>query len=345
MTQEFKKFQTAVFFGLLILMLGLFGWIIRPYIFPLFWAVVFAIIFAPVYRKILARTKRKSMSAGLTVLIVVLLVIIPLLAILGLVVQQTVDAYSLLSNPETISNIQHTITDILELPRVQELAVRFDFYGRLEGIAQSVAGAGIQWLTVGSFNTVTAVIQFIITLYSLYYLLKDGERWLKRLWHLVPLGEENEKVLTERFISTTKATLKGTILIGIGQGTFGGILFAIIGIPAAAFWGLIMIIAAMIPAVGTAIVWVPTALYLFVTQQWVAACILTVGGLAMGTFDNVIRPSLVGKDIQMHPLVILFSTLGGIGVFGISGVVIGPMIAAFLLSVLNMYEQRYSKEL
>ncbi|MCW1930411.1 MAG: AI-2E family transporter [Candidatus Kerfeldbacteria bacterium] len=345
MTQEFKKFQTVVFFGLLIIMIGLFLWIIRPYIYPLFWATVFAIVFAPVYKKILSRTKQKSLSAGLTVLIIVLLVIIPLLAVLGLVVQQTITAYSTITNPQNIANIQHTITDILELPTVQEIAIRFDLYNKLESVMQSIASTGIQWLTVGSLNTVTAIVQFVIMLYSLYYLLKDGEHWLKRFWHLIPLGEENEKILTERFISTTKATLKGSILIGIGQGLTGGIVFALIGIPAAAFWGLIMIIAAMIPAVGTAFVWVPTALYLFATQQWAPALILSAAGLAMGTFDNVIRPSLVGKDVQMHPVVILFSTLGGIGVFGISGVVIGPIIAGFLISVLSMYEQRYEAQL
>lgn len=345
MTLEFKKFQTAVFFVLLAVMLFLFGWMIWPYIYPLFWAMVISILFRPVYRWLETKTHHAGISAGITILIVVLLVIIPLSAILGLVIQQAIDAYTLLSKPSTIAHIQNTVDSLLSSPRMQQLSVQFDLYGKLKTLSDNIASIGVEWLTVSSKNTITAVIQFVIMLYSAYYFLKDGERWLERALYLLPLGDDNEAVLTKRFVSTTKATLKGSVLIGIIQGGLGGILFMILGIPAAAFWGLIMIIAAIIPAVGTAIVWVPTAIYLFATQQWLSAIVLTIGGLIMGVVDNFIRPPLVGKDSQLHPLVVLFSTIGGIGVFGISGVVIGPVIAAFLLSVLSMYEQRYKTQL
>lgn len=345
MTNEFKKFQTAIFFGLLTLMIVLFGWMIMPYIYPLFWAIVISIIFRPVHVWLEKKTGNAGASAGLTIVIVILLVIIPLSAILGLVIQQAFDAFNMITEPANITNIQNSINTLLESPRIQQISTHLDIYGRLKSLGENIASVGVEWLTVGSKNTITAFVQFIIMLYSAYYFLKDGDRWLKRVLYLLPLGDANEAILTKRFVSTTKATLKGSVLIGIVQGSLGGLLFMILGIPAAAFWGLIMIIAAIIPAVGTAIVWVPTVIYLFITQQWLPAIILTIGGLIMGVVDNFIRPPLVGKDSELHPLVVLFSTIGGIGVFGISGVVIGPIIAAFLLSVLSMYEQRYKKEL
>lgn len=345
MTTEFKKFQTVVFFTLLGIIILLFGWMIMPYVYPLFWATVIAIIFRPVYNWLKKKTKNPRLSAGLTVVLVILVVIIPLSAILSIVIQQALDAYQLLSKPSTIANIQNTIDSLLSSPRIQQLSIRLDLYGKLKTASDNIASLGVAWLTVSSKNTITAVVQFIVMLYSSYYFLKDGERWLARLLYLLPIQKENEEILTRRFVSTTKATLKGSVLIGFIQGVFAGVLFTLAGIPAAAFWGLLMIIAAIIPGVGTAIIWVPTTIVLFVTHQWIPAVMVLIGGLIMGAIDNFVRPPLVGKDSQLHPLVVLCSTIGGIGVFGISGVVIGPIIAGFLMSVLSMYEQRYKSQL
>ncbi len=162
---------------------------------------------------------------------------------------------------------------------------------------------------------------------------------------LLPFGDKNEKALFDKFVSTSKATLKGTVLLGGLQGTLGGILFFLIGIPSAAFWGLIMIVLSIIPAVGSFIVWFPVAIYLFATGQLWQGIVLTIGGILIGILDNLLRPPLVGKDIEMHPILILFSTIGGLGLFGISGVVIGPIFAAFFLGVLDMYEKKYKKQL
>ena len=183
-------------------------------------------------------------------------------------------------------------------------------------------------------------------IYTLYYFFKDGGRILKRLRHISPLGDDYEVLLFDRFTSTARATLKGSFIIGGIQGILGGILFTITGIQGALIWGVIMAIFSMIPSVGSFLVWLPDGLIMLLTGHlWQGLTILLVGGLVISLVDNVLRPPMVGKDIQMHPLLILFSTLGGISVFGISCVIIGPVISSLFMAVISIYDYYYQPEL
>lgn len=342
---EFKKIQTIAFFALLIGVAIIFYRIVEPYLFALFWAAVISAVFYPMYKALLKRIKQKNITALLSVVIVMLVVLIPFSAILGLVINQGIETYNYLNNPETVANAQQTAQEWVDLPVVQRLIGDVDISERIKGASSTIASTGLQWLKTGSTNTLLALVQLLVMLYSLYYFFKDGEDWLKRLMHLLPFGDKNEEVLYEKFASTGKATLKGTILLGGLQGTLGGILFAIVGIPSAAFWGLIMIVLSIIPAVGAFLVWFPAAIYLLATGSIWQGIVLIAGGIVIGLLDNLLRPPLVGRDIQMHPMVILFSTIGGLTLFGVSGVVVGPIIAAFFLAIIQMYETKYKKEL
>lgn len=342
---EFKKFQSVAFFGLLGGIALLFLWMVYPYLFAVFWAAVLASLFYPLYTRILKSLKREDVSAGVTLIIIVVVVVAPLSAILGLIVNQAIDTYTWLADPNTISMLNDKIHEFLAIPVVQDVIARVDLREKLTAVSSTITSRGVQWLKVGSQNTLIAFVNIFIMLYTLYYFLKEGERWLTRAMHLLPFGDENEKLLYQKFVSTSKATLKGTFLIGSIQGILGGIVFAIAGIPSAAFWGLVMILFAIIPAVGPMLIWIPGAIFLALTGAWTGALIVVIGGVLIGIVDNLLRPPLVGKDIEMHPLTILFSTLGGIGLFGISGVVMGPLIAAFFSAVIQMYEARYKRQL
>jgi len=344
-SMEFKKIQTVAFFGLLIGAGILFYQVIQPYIFAIFWAAVIASLFYPVYTRLQKRIKNNNIAAATTVLIVILVVLLPLVGVFSLVVKQAFDTYAHITKPETFSTIQETIERITSQPKIQELLGGVDIREKLRDASSTIASFGIQLIKVGSQNTIVAVINALIMLYSLYYFLKDGEKWLRHLMHLLPFGDSNEEVLYEKFASTGKATLKGTILLGMIQGTIGGIFFAIVGIPSAVFWGLVMVVFAIIPAAGAGVVMVPGALYLFITGHIWQGIVLTIAVVFVGLIDNLLRPLLVGKDMQMHPVVILLSTIGGLSLFGISGVVAGPMIAALFLAVIGMYEVKYKKEL
>ncbi len=342
---DFKKIQTIAFFALLVGVGFLFFKMIYPYLFPIFWAAVIATIFHPVYRWIKKKIKNENASAAISVVIVILVVVIPLSAVLGIVVKQAIDTYDRLSNPETVASMQDTAQNIINMPLVQKVIGEIDIKERIQSMSSSITSTGIHWLQVGSRSTLMGIVHVLIMLYALYYFFKDGAGWLKRLMHLLPFGDKNEQVLYEKFASTSKATLKGTVLLGGIQGTLGGLLFFAVGLPSAAFWGLIMIVLSIIPAVGSFIVWFPAAVYLLVTGSIAKGLIVIVCGIVIGILDNLLRPPLVGKDIEMHPMLILFATIGGLAVFGISGVVVGPIIAAFFLAVVQMYEQKYKKEL
>ena len=163
--------------------------------------------------------------------------------------------------------------------------------------------------------------------------------------HLLPLGDAYEARLYQRFVSTTRATLKGTILIGTIQGTIGGLALVIAGVPAALFWGVIMIMLSIIPGVGATVILLPTIIIQLATGNWWQAVLIAVAWGIASVVDNFLRGPLVGKDIQMHPLFIFFATLGGLLAFGVSGVVIGPVITAFLISIWQIYEEKYHQSL
>jgi len=148
--------------------------------------------------------------------------------------------------------------------------------------------------------------------------------------------------LFAKFAEVSRATIKGTVLIGLVQGFLGGLVFAALGITGAAFWGVVMVILSVLPLVGASIVWIPVTIFLLASGAWVKALILTLFGvLVIGLIDNLLRPLLVGRDTKMPDYIILLSTLGGLSVFGISGFVIGPIIASLFLSVWVMFQEEH----
>jgi predicted PurR-regulated permease PerM len=163
--------------------------------------------------------------------------------------------------------------------------------------------------------------------------------------YALPLGHEREHRLFEKFADVSRATVKGTLVVGVVQGTLGGLFFWILGLNAAVFWGVIMTLLSLLPAVGSALIWGPAAIILLATGQIVKGIILlAAGSLIIGLVDNLLRPMLVGRDTQIPDYLILLATLGGLTVFGLSGFVIGPIIAALFLAVWDMFAQEYGHE-
>ena len=151
--------------------------------------------------------------------------------------------------------------------------------------------------------------------------------------------------MIEKFVSVTRATIKGTLLIGVAQGALGGVVIWAVGIPSPVFWSLVMAILSIIPGVGVVVVLLPVAVYLFFKGSLLSGIAVLAAGTVIGLTDNFLRPVLVGKDLKMHDLLILFSTLGGIAMFGLIGFIIGPIIASLFVTILNIYEEIYKKEL
>ena len=175
-------------------------------------------------------------------------------------------------------------------------------------------------------------------LYTLFFFLIDGDRLLFYMLYYLPLNDEDETKLLQRFTSVTRATLKGTAVIGFLQGALAGLALYFAGIPSALFWAVAMMFLSVVPGIGTALVWGPAVIYLVVSGEYLVSSLLAIYCIVVvGSIDNVLRPKLVGNDTRLHELMIFFSTLGGILMFGFMGFVIGPIIAALFVTLWELY--------
>ncbi len=344
-----RTLENSSFLALVILVTLAFLGLLRAFLEPVFWAVVLAILFNPVYKAMRAQLGgRDTVASVLTLVAVVLLVILPLVGIGLAVTGEAVVVY------ERVASGEIDVTAPIErvegwLPLASEQLERFNV--DLDRVRATLSNAAVtvsqfaatQALALGQ-GALNALLLFVLTLYLLFFFLRDGDRIVEGLIRALPLGDPRERKLFARFAQVSRATVKGTLVVGIVQGTMGGLLFWILGLDAPILWGVVMTILSMLPAVGSALVWGPAAVYLFATGAIVKAVILVAAGaLLIGLVDNVLRPLLVGRDTQLPDYLILFSTLGGIVMFGLSGFVIGPIIAGLFITVWEMFVEEFGK--
>jgi predicted PurR-regulated permease PerM len=175
----------------------------------------------------------------------------------------------------------------------------------------------------------------------LFFFLRDGSQLAQRLKDAIPLRAEQKRALFAKFTIVIRAMFKGTILVAALQGMLGGIIFWFLGIPAAVLWGVVMAFLSLLPAVGSALIWLPVALYLLATGAvWQGLTLIAYGALVIGLVDNLLRPFLIGVDTKLPDYIVLISTLGGIAIFGLNGFVIGPVIAAMFIATWDIFSMR-----
>ena len=341
--------QYSFFIGLVVLVTLAFLGLLSDFAQPIFWAATFGVVFHPLqtYLERLLHG-RTSLAAMLTVIIVFFTVIIPALLIASVVVREAADFYARVQSGEI--NPQALLTWLQSLlPQMGDFVERIGF--DIDGIgknltAAAVAGSrfvGSMALTAGQ-NAARFLVMFFLMLYLLFFFMRDGKQLLELILHALPLGDDRERELFRKFGEVSRATIKGTLLVGLIQGFLGGMMFAILGIQGAVFWGVVMAVLSLLPVVGTGLVWGPVALILIASGAWQKGIVLIVFGvLVIGLVDNLLRPILVGRDTKMPDYLVLLSTLGGLTVFGVSGFVIGPVIAALFLSVWTMFQQEQEK--
>jgi predicted PurR-regulated permease PerM len=266
-----------------------------------------------------------------------------------LVLKEAVNLYDTAANNsgEINTTIQQTLQWIKQNPYTTQFNVDQSFITqKVVELYQSVTSFLLDSAKTITQNSLVFAVMFFIMFYALFFFIRDGEKFLKGLMHLCPLGDIYEKILYNKFTSTVRATIKGSLIVGLIQGSLGWAMFAIAGVQGALIWGLLMVLLATIPGLGCYFVWLPVALIMLLTGKIaVGVGMILFGTLVIGIIDNLLRPILVGKDSELHPLLVLFSTLGGIVTFGLSGFIIGPVVASLLLSFWEMYEQYYKKDL
>jgi len=346
---NFSKFKNITFFTFLILITIAFLYLVKPFFYPIFWAAIIAGIFYPVFKKIKSTIKHANISSLITIVIILVIIIIPVALLSSLILKESLSLYTSLSNNQApiISAVKNVIGWVQNNPITDRFNIdEQQVTAKLTEIAKTIAGFSLTAAKNLTQNSLTFLVMFVIMVYALFFFLKDGEKILKKLAHISPLGDEHEIIMYKKFTSTVRAVLKGTLIVGAIQGFLGGVLFYIAGIESALILGIIMMLFSIVPGFGSYVVWLPAAITMFILGNvWQGVLLVVVGAAVISTIDNLLRPILVGKDTQMHPLLILFSTLGGLLIFGISGFIIGPIITALLLSLWEMYEQYYREEL
>ncbi|MCZ8158474.1 MAG: AI-2E family transporter [Rhizobiaceae bacterium] len=337
--------QRASFYVLLLIITIAFVWLLIPYYTAVLWAVILAILFFPVHKRLERWLGGRPKGAALlTLLLCICLVILPALGILASLIQEGTSLYQRISSNEIDLNahllrLQAVLPEFvsnwltsLKLDGFAELWARLSS-GLMEA-GQSIAGG---LLSFGQ-NTLQFFISMGLMLYLLFFLFRDGASLGKTLRHSIPLSDDYTRQFVEKFAAVVRATVRGNVIIAIIQGIIGGVTFWALGIEAALLWGVVMTFLSMLPAIGAAIVWVPAAIWLFLVGAWVKGIIMVVvGAFIIGLIDNLLRPPLVGQGARLPDYVVLISTVGGISLFGLSGFVIGPLIAALFISAWSLF--------
>jgi predicted PurR-regulated permease PerM len=328
-------FVTAVALYLCWLML-------QPFLDVLLWALVLVIVFYPVHRRILARTKSPSWAALLSSALVIVTILVPLTLVTLAVVREVMSLAQYLQdnskalldpNSPLLGGILSRLEPYVNLDRLRSQEFIAE---RLRGLSGTIAGRTLGFL--GGF--VGGLVQTFFVIFTMYYLFRDGERLRASLRGALPLAGGQANDIFQRTSEVIAASVYGVLVIATIQGVIGGIAFWLLGLPSPLLWCVVMILLSMIPMLGSFIVWVPAAIYLAATGQWAKAAILVVVGLfVIGTIDNFLRPKLVGERTRLHELLIFFSVLGGLQVFGILGLVLGPVIVAITFALLEVYRK------
>ncbi len=337
-----KHVQTLFFFGLLLCAFVLAFFIFRPYLYAIILAAVFAVVFGPMHKKISGFIGgRGGIGAFITIIIVFLIIFVPLFFFGAKVFQESTNMYQYLSEPgRNIFEGEGVITYI------QGKVV--NYVPSFSSNANEYAKQGIDWIfnNFGSiFSSVTQfIIELVIMFLSLFFFLKDGDKFREAMFAYSPLEDKFDRQILNTLAVTASSVVRGTLVISILQGILAGVGFWIFGIPNPALWGLILIITALIPAVGAMIVIIPAVLYLFFfTSPLFALGLLLWGIFVVSMADNVLRPILIEKKVNIHPFIIFLGVIGGIQFFGPMGFVLGPIIITLLFTLFNMYPQLLKK--
>ena len=313
---------------------------IQPFLSVILWATVLVILFHPVHKRLKQRIKQASLAALVSCAIVILVILVPValitLAVINelsnavVTVQQAanylLDPNSPITGP--VLNFLGQYIDINHL-RSEEFLVE-----RIRGVSGQLAGRTLGFIG----GLLGAIVQTFFVIFTMYYFFRDGDNISRTVRDSLPLDREQADSIMVRTREVIDASVYGVITIAMIQGTLGGLAFWALGLRSAIIWGVVMTFLSMVPMLGAFLVWVPAAIYLALTGHYVKALLLAAWGtLVIGMIDNFLRPKLVGGRTRLHELLIFFSVLGGLNVFGVLGVVLGPVVLAITLSLIDVY--------
>jgi predicted PurR-regulated permease PerM len=337
-----RALKWTIFLGATIFVVYLCLRILGPFLNVIAWASVLAITFHPLHRDLRQRLGRPALSAFFCSALVVIAFVIPLLFVVGVAIDQLLelgkslqqtfaDQQALLATP--LGRAYEWVTSRLGLDA--EAIVDWGTQNA-SGVAGTVAG-----FTVAIAASVTgAVVSFVFIIFAMFLLFRDGDRIVARIQELLPFERPQSEALLLRIRDAIHGGVFGIVVIALIQGAAVGGMFWLLGIPSAALWGMVTALTSILPMVGAAGVWVPGVLYLVLHGRWPAALVLAAWGVAVSAFDNFLRPRLVGGRVGLNELVMFFALIGGLRLFGVLGIVLGPVLFAIAASIIDVLSAR-----
>lgn len=338
-----KTFQSVFFFGALIGVLVLAGYIILPFLGALLLAAIFAVMLWPLYEKLLRFLRgRRAAAAGVLLLLVFVAVLVPALLLGGKMLEESRDFYFLISSDQEkiVSNFQHIWAR-------QKILSRYlpEFPTDFRSLVEQVVGWLVAHLAGFFTGTLQAMLSLFMGIIAFYYFLKDGPTFISRVMVLSPLPDAYDRQILSRIQLAITSVVRGSLLIAAIQGFVSALGYSLFGVPGAAFLGILTAIGALVPGVGTAAIILPVVGFLFLSGKTASALgLLCWGAVAVGLIDNLLGPRFVGRGLRIHPFFVLVSVLGGVTVFGPFGFIIGPMVLALLFAFLDLYTLLVLKE-
>lgn len=322
-----------------------FAWLVGPFLGAILWGVIAAILFAPLNARLLrVMPGRRSLAALAALIVIVTVVIVPAMLLGAALISEATAVYVRIEAGDinlgqTFITAERHLPDFvrrwladLGLTNVAAVQAKIS-----QGVASSFRILASQAFNVGQ-SALGLFLSLGVMLYLTFFLLRDGDALVAKIERCLPLATRQRRLLFERFVAVVRATIKGSVIVALLQGVIGGFVFWSLGIGGALLWGVAMGVFSLFPAIGTALIWVPVSLYLFITgDTWQAIALFLCGFFIISSVDNIVRPILVGRDARMPDYVVLIATLAGFQLMGFNGFVIGPVIAALFIAVWELF--------
>ena len=331
---------------MLLVILALLGYlsyqIISPFLVPIAWAVVFSIVFYPVYAFISKHIKVKSIASSITVILIFVVIIAPVscLSIILIGELQKVGDYT---NSGGLDFFRELYDKIITSPQYEKISSLIGEHNMptADMIMDNMNKIGkilVENLSIRITNIISAAINFLLMIFTLFFLFRDGPGFLNKVRDYMPFSDEQKSRLTKQVKDMVASTVYGGVTVAMIQGFLGGLAFYVIGFTSPVLWGIVMSIVSFIPLLGTLGVWGPAAIYLLMRGEYLSGLgLILYGTFVIGLVDNFLRPMLIGSRTKMPTIIIFFSVLGGIEAFGIIGLIMGPLIMAVFISVFEIF--------
>jgi predicted PurR-regulated permease PerM len=328
----FKKIMTAV---ILILLVVLAFFLLKPIIMAIIFGIILAFIFTPVYDFIFKYIKRKNITALLMCLILIILIVVPLWYIAPIAIQQSIKFYMNSQNIDFVTPLKTIFPSIF-----QSDAFANEIGSAIRTFVTNTTNSLMNSLSNLILNFPKLLLQFLVTFFTFFFVLRDKGELIEYIQSLIPFSKDVEKRLFKSSKDLTISILYGQVLLGIVQGITAGIGFFIFGVPNALLITLLAAIAGIFPIVGTTIVWVPVAIYLLIAGNTVSAIGVVFFGLISSVIEAFFKPIFISRRAKMSTPLVLFGMVGGLLLFGLLGIILGPLILAYLFIVIEAYRNK-----